>query len=140
MEWRPYPVTVSPLEGSDPNRLSLLVLSGVLLWSMPAESQTATTLSSDTGQTSTGTSVIAVGSTAKRAQGFTTDPNPNGYRPSHAGLGWRYRTPRGQVPPAKRCLRGAYGRRRWRLVPLSLPRRRPITPLWIGLDHCPAQR
>ena len=87
MEWRPYPVTVSPLEGSDPNRLSLLVLSGVLLWSMRTEAQTATTLFSNTGQTSTGTSVIAVGSTTERAQGFTTDPNPNGYRLSHVGVG-----------------------------------------------------
>ena len=60
--------------------LSLLALAlvGALLWSAPAEAQTATVLISNTGQASSGTQTLDTSTNTKRAQAFTTGSNSAG--------------------------------------------------------------
>ena len=56
-----------------------LALGGVVLWSAPAEAQTATVLISNAGQTADGTASPLTTSFPKRAQAFTTGTYANGY-------------------------------------------------------------
>ena len=62
-----------------------LALGGVVLWSAPAEAQTAIVLVKNTGQTSSGTQALDTTNT-KRAQAFTTGPNGAGYTLSSIGF------------------------------------------------------
>ena len=59
--------------------LALLALGGVLLWSAPAEAQTAVVLIKNTGQADSGDYGLGVGGNSKRAQAFTTGANLAGY-------------------------------------------------------------
>ena len=56
-----------------------LALGGVVLWSAPAEAQTATVLISNAGQTAESTASQLTTSFPKRAQEFTTGTYANGY-------------------------------------------------------------
>ena len=56
-----------------------LALGGVVLWSAPAEAQTATVLISNAGQTAEGTASQLTTSLPKHAQAFTTGTYANGY-------------------------------------------------------------
>ena len=58
--------------------LLAMALGGALLWSAPAQAQTATVLVKNTGQDSSGTQALDATNT-KRAQAFTTGANPAGY-------------------------------------------------------------
>ena len=68
--------------------LSLLALAlvGALLWSAPAEAQTATVLIGNTAQASSGSQTIDTSTNTKRAQAFTTGPNGAGYTLSSIGF------------------------------------------------------
>ena len=68
--------------------LSLLALAlvGALLWSAPAEAQTATVLIRNTGQASSGTQTLDTTTNTKRAQAFTTGSNSAGYTLSSIGF------------------------------------------------------
>ena len=69
--------------------LALLALGGVLLWSAPAEAQTATVLVKNTGQAATGTSGLINAAFPSQAQGFTTGAKPAGYTLSSIGISFR---------------------------------------------------
>ena len=56
-----------------------LALGGVVLWSAPAQAQTATVLISNAGQTAEGTASQLTTSLPKHAQAFTTGTYANGY-------------------------------------------------------------
>ena len=56
-----------------------LTLGGVVLWSAPAEAQTATVLISNAGQTAEGTASQLTTSLPKHAQAFTTGTYADGY-------------------------------------------------------------
>ena len=62
--------------------LPALALGGVLLWSTPADAQTATVLVKNTGQPSSGSQTLDT----SRAQEFTTGANPAGYTLSSIGF------------------------------------------------------
>ena len=64
----------------------LLALGGALLWSAPAEAQTATVLVSNTGQTSLMTPWALNSTIPKRAQAFTTGAHTAGYTVSSIGI------------------------------------------------------
>ena len=66
--------------------LLALALAGALLWSAPAEAQTATVLVSNTGQTSLMTPWALTSTIPKRAQAFTTGANTDGYTVSSIGV------------------------------------------------------
>ena len=66
--------------------IALLALGGALLWSAPAEAQTATVLVSNTGQTSLMTPWALTSTIPKRAQAFTTGANTDGYTVSSIGV------------------------------------------------------
>ncbi len=66
--------------------LLAIALSVVLLWSAPTEAQTEPVLVTNTAQTSSGTGSLSAAVFSTYAQGFTTGPNPNGYRLSHVGI------------------------------------------------------
>ena len=66
--------------------LLALALGGVLLWSAPAEAQTATVLIKNTGQADSGDYGLGVGGNSMRAQAFTTGANPAGYTLSSIGF------------------------------------------------------
>ena len=65
-----------------------LALGDVLLWSAPAEAQTATVLIKNTGQTDSGGRGLATGTPSRNrgAQAFTTGANPAGYTLSSIGF------------------------------------------------------
>ena len=65
---------------------ALLALGGALLWSAPAEAQTATVLVSNTGQTSLMTPWALNSTIPKRAQAFTTGAHTAGYTVSSIGI------------------------------------------------------
>ena len=65
--------------------LAALALAVVLLWSAPAQAQTATVLVSNTGLTAA-TSATLTTNFPKAAQEFTTGSNPNGYLLSSIGV------------------------------------------------------
>ena len=65
---------------------ALLALGGALLWSAPAEAQTATVLISNTGQTSLMTPWALNSTIPKRAQAFTTGAHTAGYTVSSIGI------------------------------------------------------
>ena len=64
--------------------LLALALGGVLLWSAPAQAQTATVLVKNTDQTTY--SPLAITTTTTRAQGFTTGTAPGGYNLASIGV------------------------------------------------------
>ena len=70
--------------------LLALALGAVLLWSAPAEAQTAIVLVKNTGQAVTGTSGLINASFPGQAQGFTTGAHVSGYTLSSIGI--RFRT------------------------------------------------
>ena len=70
--------------------LLALALGGVLLYSTPAEAQTATVLVKNTGQTARGIDGELNSGIPGWAQGFTTGPNATGYTLSSIGI--RFRT------------------------------------------------
>ena len=65
--------------------LLAMALGGALLWSAPAQAQTATVLVKNTGQTSSGSQALDATNT-KRAQAFTTGANSAGYTLSSIGF------------------------------------------------------
>ena len=84
---------VPPARGAPVRRavrfaLLALALVGVLLWSAPAEAQTAVVLIKNTGQADSGGRSLAVGTTSRNtgAQAFTTGANPAGYTLSSIGF------------------------------------------------------
>ena len=66
--------------------LPALALGGVLLWSTPADAQTATVLVKNTGQPSSGSHTIDSSVNTGYAQAFTTGANPAGYTLSSIGF------------------------------------------------------
>ena len=66
--------------------LLAMALGGALLWSAPAEAQTATVLVSNTGQTSLMTPWALNSTIPKRAQAFTTGAHTAGYTVSSIGI------------------------------------------------------
>ena len=67
--------------------LLALALGGVLLYSAPAQAQTATVLVKNTGQADAGAQALDTTNT-KRAQAFTTGANAAGYTLSSIGFGF----------------------------------------------------
>ena len=65
---------------------ALLALVGALLWSAPAEAQTATVLISNTGQTTNTGSYPLTDTFPKLAQAFTTGTNGTGYTVDSVGI------------------------------------------------------
>ena len=66
--------------------LLAMALGGALLWSAPAEAQTATVLVSNTGQTSLMTPWALTSTIPTRAQAFTTGAHTDGYTVSSIGV------------------------------------------------------
>ena len=66
--------------------LLAMALGGALLWSSPADAQTATVLVSNTGQTSLMTPWVLNSTIPKRAQAFTTGAHTAGYTVSSIGV------------------------------------------------------
>ena len=66
--------------------LLAMALGGALLWSAPAEAQTATVLVSNTGQTSLMTPWALTSTIPMRAQAFTTGAHTDGYTVSSIGV------------------------------------------------------
>ena len=65
---------------------ALLALGGALLWSAPAEAQTATVLISNTGQTTNTDSYPLTDTFNKLAQSFTAGTNGTGYTVDSVGI------------------------------------------------------
>ena len=63
-----------------------LAMVGALLWTAPAEAQTAIVLIKNTGQADSGDYGMGVGGNSIRAQAFTTGANPAGYTLSSIGF------------------------------------------------------
>ena len=80
------PARPTPFLGAFRFALLALALGGVLLWSGPAEAQTATVLVKNTGQGTPGVSLVAAAATPKDAQAFTTGSNATGYTLSSIGI------------------------------------------------------
>ena len=69
---------------------ALLALGGALLWSAPAEAQTATVLVSNTGQTTNNDGFYPLTDASnKKAQSFTAGTNATGYTVDSVGINFR---------------------------------------------------